>query len=128
MGWAGLRFVLKASPGCLVLSPKLLGVCFEKLPELYKPVSQKKINKEFGKRKTWRHTRGPRDPENPGQAMAWVLMVLVPIPAGRSRDGRGMAASRNCWEEAAIASREQRVLKGGRLIVEPLCQMCSWRY
>lgn len=44
----------------------------------------------------------------------------------------GVAASRSCsepgWEEAAIASREQGVLKPGRLIVEPLCQMCSCRY
>lgn len=112
----------------MVLSPKPLPVCFEKLPGLWKAVSQREINKEFGERKMWRHSKGPRDPENPRQAVGWVLGVLMPIPAGRSRGGRGMAASRNCWEEAATARREQRALKAGRLIVEPLCQMCSWRY
>lgn len=113
-GWAD--FCPQASPGCLVLSPKQLRVCFEKLPELWKAVSQREINEEFGKRKMWRHSKGLRDPENPGQAVGWVLVVLIPIPAGRSRGGRRMAAaSRNCWEEAATASREQRALKGGEI-------------
>lgn len=57
---------------------------------------------------------------------------LVPNSAGRRSDGGWTPASRSCsepgWEEAAITSREQGVLKQRRLIVELLCQMCSCRY
>ena len=47
----------QASLSWSVLSPRLLCVHFDKLSELYKPVSQEKINKEFGKKKMWRHIR-----------------------------------------------------------------------
>lgn len=66
-------------------------MCFEKLSELYKPMSQEKINKEFWKKKMWRHIRhtskGERTLKSKTSCVAGAG-DLVPSSAGRS-DGGG---------------------------------------
>lgn len=140
LGWDVDVLGPQASLGWLLLSCRLLCVCLEKLSGLYKPMSQEKIKKGIWEKENTEAPQGcPEVLSSKGQrtlnsktSSVAGAGDLVPSSAGRRSHGRDTPASRSSsepgWEEVAITSREQGVLKWGRLIAEPLCQMCSCRY